>query len=166
MRAMATLAAGAALLALGGCERLGIGGGGNASANDSASAGNASGGGGKDPAGEAQANAGAAAAGGGGEGGKDLSGGAIPASSGGATLDRAFVAGRWTDTDDCDSAVEFSPDGRFIANDGNEALWNLVGDRLIVTGTRTLTMQVAPIDQNTMAVVNADGTLGARSTRC
>ncbi|HYI63668.1 MAG TPA: hypothetical protein VEW71_02160 [Allosphingosinicella sp.] len=163
---MATLlAAAAALLALGGCERLGIGGGGNASANDSASAGNASGGG-KDPAGEAQANA--AAAGGDvvGDGRKDLAAGAIPASSGGATLDRAFVAGRWTDTDDCGSAVEFSPDGRFIANDGNEALWNLVGDRLIVTGSRTLTMQVARIDQNTMAVVNPDGTLGGRSTRC
>lgn len=160
---MATLAAAAALLALAGCERLGIGGGGNASANDSASAGNASGGGGKDSAGEAQANAGESAAAG---GGKDLAAGATPASSGGATLDRAFVAGRWTDNDDCGSAVEFSPDGRFIANDGNEALWNLVGDRLIVTGTRTLTMQVARIDENTMAVVNPDGTLGGRSTRC
>lgn len=161
MRAMATLAAGAALLALGGCERLGIGGGagGNGSAGEAANAAvNVAAGGGKDTAGAAPAEPGG--------GGKDLAGGAIPASSGGATLDRAFVVGRWTDNDDCDSAVEFSPDGRFLASDGNEALWNLVGDRLIVTGTRTLTMQIVRIDDNVMAVVNSDGTPGGRSTRC
>ena len=54
--------------------------------------------------------------------------------------------------------------GDFTAN-GGTGLWNLAGDRLTMTGRSTATLQIVPIDQNTMTVVNADGSLG-RSTRC
>jgi len=161
MRAIATLTAAAALLALTACDRLGFGGGADNSANQTANAsanstaGNDSGA--SDDAGEAQADAGL--------GGKDPAGGATPAAAGGLTLDRNFVAGRWTDTGDCSIAVEFGLDGRFVAANGNEGLWHLAGDRLTLQGERTLTMQLVPIDQNTMNVVNTDGSLG-RSTRC
>ena len=155
MRAIATLTAAAALLALTACDRLGIGGGDatNASANASTNAlGDAS----KDSTG-APAAAGA--------GGKDTAAGAAPAGPGGVTLDRAYIAGRWTDNGDCSAAVEFSTDGRFVANNGTGGLWNLDGDRLTMTGSSTLTLQIVPIDQNVMNVVNTDGSLG-RSTRC
>ena len=158
MKAMATMIAAAALLALTACDRLGIGGG--AAANETANAAtNAAGDTGKGVAGTNQAEAG--------PGGKDPAG-ATQASAGGAagvTLDRAYIAGRWTDNGDCSVAVEFTTDGRFVANNGNEGLWNLAGDRLTMQGERTLTLQIVPIDQNVMNVVNPDGSLG-RSTRC
>jgi hypothetical protein len=162
MRAIAILAAAAALLALGGCDRLGIGGGGggnvvNESANASANA--AAGNAGGEEAGGDDAQAGAS------DGAKDLAGGATPAAADGFPLNRAYIVGRWTDHGDCSLASEFTMDGRFIANNGNEGLWNLAGDRLTLQGERTLTLQIVPIDQNTMTVVNADGSLG-RSTRC
>lgn len=155
MRAIATLTAAAALLALTACDRLGIGGGdaANASANAAGNASDAS----KDPA----ANTSAAA----GTDGKDMAAGATPAASGGATLDRNYIVGSWTDNGDCSVAVDFGADGRFLANNGSEGLWNLAGDRLTMTGSSTLTLQIVPIDQNTMNVVNPDGSLG-RSTRC
>ena len=155
MRAIATLSAAAALLALTACERLGIGGGdaANASANGSA---NASADADKDPA----ANQAAAAA-----GSKDPAVGAVPAVAGGAALDRNYIVGRWTDNGDCSVAVEFGMDGRFTANNGAGGLWNLDGDRLTMSGSETLTLQIVPIDQNVMNVVNPDGSLG-RSTRC
>lgn len=158
MKAMAIFTAAAAVLALGACDRLGIGGGNaasNASANASTNASeeNKDGGGGN-----AQADAGI--------GGKDpASGGAIPAGAGGVNLDRAYVMGRWTDDGDCAAAVEFMEDGRFVASNGNEGLWHLAGDRLTMQGERALVLQIVPIDQNTMNVVNPDGSLG-RSTRC
>jgi hypothetical protein len=154
MRGIAILAAAAAMLALTACDRLGIGGGGGGTANVSANA-----------------STNAASAGEGtpppaaGEGSKDLAAGATPASSGGVTLDRAYVVGRWTDNGDCSLAAEFAGDGRFFANNGTGGLWNLQGDQLTMTGSATLTLQIVPIDQNTMNVVNPDGSLG-RSTRC
>jgi len=159
MRAIATLTAAAALLALAACERLGIGGSGGSAGNGAEAPANipaAASGTGKDP-GRNQAAAE--------PGGKDPAAGAVQAYADGG-LDRDYVVGRWTDNDDCGSAVEFSPDGRFIATDGVEGLWTLRGDRLTVTGSRTLTMRIAWIDPDTMAVVEPDGAPGARSTRC
>jgi len=155
MKAMATTIAAAALLALTACDQLGIGGGVavNEAANASANAA------GKDDGGGNSAEAGT-----GGIGGKDPAG-ATQASAGGTTLDRAYIAGLWTDTGDCTAAVEFNIDGRFVANNGNEGLWNLQGDRLTMTGASTTTLQIVPIDHDTMNVVNPDGSLG-RSTRC
>lgn len=159
MKTIAILTAAAALVALTGCDRLGIGGGGDATANETANAasGNsAAGAGGKDPAGGDEAQAG---------GGGDLAGGGTPAAAGAITPNRAYIAGRWTDDGNCAVAVEFAPDGRFITHDGGGGLWHLQGDRLTMTGERTLQLQIVPIDQNTMNVVNPDGSLG-RSTRC
>jgi len=160
MKAIAILTAAAALVALTGCDRLGFGGGGNATANETANAasGNsAAGAGGKDPAGGDEAAAGS--------GGGDLAGGGTPAAAGAITPNRAYIAGRRTDDGNCAVAVEFAPDGRFITHDGGGGLWHLQGDRLTMTGERTLQLQIVPIDQNTMNVVNPDGSLG-RSTRC
>ncbi len=159
MKAIAIAAAGAAMLALAACDRLGIGGGGNLAGNDSGNASaNASAEAGKDPAGSGEPQAAA--------GGKDpaAGGGAIPAGAGGIVLDRAFLTGRWTDSD-CSAAVEFLDDGRFITHRGAEGLWHLAGNRLTLQGDRTVTMELDPVDRNVMNVVNEDGSLG-RSTRC
>lgn len=161
MRVIKTIAALAALAALGGCNKLGMGAGGNgATAN---AAGNAAGG--KDAGGAPAATASTTGSGAG-LGDKDSSGTATEASAGGAaTLDRAYVAGRWSDKGDCSDVVEFTSDGRFVTADGRGGLWNLQGDQLTMSGNGTITMRIVPIDQNTMNVVNNDGSLG-RSTRC
>jgi len=93
-------------------------------------------------------------------------GGAVPASSSGAvTLDRTFLLGRWTDDNDCSNAIAFNQDGGFVAANGGTGLWNLEGDRLTLSGNSTGTLRVVAIDQNTITVIHADGSLG-RSTRC
>ena len=93
---------------------------------------------------------------------------AIPATS---TLtpvvDRAFLIGRWTDGRDCHVAGEFSADGRYTNTDGQNAAWTLIGDQLTLTfeGAPPRTVRVSAADQNTLNVVNPDGSNG-RSTRC
>lgn len=79
-------------------------------------------------------------------------------------VDRTFMLGRWTDNGDCATALLFTPDGGFVTANGGTGLWQLEGDRLTMTGHDTLTIRVTPIDQNTITVINADGSLG-RSTR-
>ena len=156
MKAIAILAGAAALVTLAGCDRLGGGrtAGNAANGSGNASTGNAAG---------ADANQ---AQGADAEGGKlNEGGGAVPAASGPVQLDRAYIMGRWTDDEDCDSVIEFAQDGRFIAANGGTGLWNLDGDELTMSGRETATLRIVPIDQNTMTVVNADGSLG-RSTRC
>jgi hypothetical protein len=161
MKAIATLAAAAALVTLAGCDRFG-GGGQAGNAANAATANTAAAGGGKESGGNAAAPAADAAAG----GKLAEGGGAIAASSSGIVLDRAYLMGRWADAgEDCSKATELTSDGRFITPAGGEALWNLDGDRLTVTGNRTVIMRIVPIDQNTITVVNQDGSLG-RSTRC
>jgi len=157
MKALAIPASAALLIALAGCNQLGAGGGDANNSASNAAAGNASVG--KDSGG---GNSSAEAS-----GGKDMAAGAIPASSGPVTLDRTYVMGRWADDgEDCANAIEFTQDGRFITGNGNGGgLWNLDGDRLTMTGRATATIRIVPIDQNTMTVVNPDGSLG-RSTRC
>jgi len=165
MRAIGTVAAAAASIALAGCQQLGggVSADGDSTANAAtapAAAGKPAGGGG---------NVQTAADPGPGLGGKDQ-GGAIRASAGtagGGGIDRAFMLGRWTDDeDDCDRAADFFADGRFVPPDGREGVWSLAGDRLTMTREgETFTVQLVPIDRNSMTVVNADGSLG-RSTRC
>jgi hypothetical protein len=161
MKAIGIFAAAVASLALASCDQLGIGAAGNAS-NEVAgneATGNVLGGKPADAAGnQAVADPGA------GLDGKDP-GATQAASAGNAPLDRAYMMGRWTDDGDCGNAVDFLPDGRLLASNGREGLWNLAGDRLTMTVDQTITLQVVPIDQNTMNVVNPDGSLG-RSTRC
>jgi hypothetical protein len=93
---------------------------------------------------------------------------AIPASS---TLtpmvDRAFLIGRWTDGHDCHDAGQFTADGRYTNMAGQSAAWTLEGDQLTLTfeGATPRTLRVGAADQNTLNVVNPDGSTG-RSTRC
>lgn len=93
---------------------------------------------------------------------------AIPATS---TLtpvvDRAFLIGRWTDGRDCHAAGQFTADGRYTNTDGQNAAWTLVGDQLTLTfeGAPPRTVRVSAADQNTLNVINPDGSNG-RSTRC
>lgn len=88
-------------------------------------------------------------------------------SGGGETMDvtDAYIVGRWTDDGNCGSAASFLADRSFIAGNGNAGRWMLSGDRLTLTGSDTLTLQIVAIDRDTMNVVNPDGSLG-RSTRC
>lgn len=157
MKAIATVAAAAALVTLAGCDR--FGGGGTASNASNAAAGNAatasSGGAGNSAAPSADA------------GGKLNEGGGATAAAapGPVQLDRTFMMGRWTDNDDCGNVIEFTQDGRFIAANGGTGLWNLDGDRLTMSGRDTGTIRIVPIDQDTITVINQDGSLG-RSTRC
>ena len=93
---------------------------------------------------------------------------AIPATS---TLtpvvDRAFLIGRWTDARDCHEAGQFTADGRYTNTAGQVAAWTLQGDQLTLTfdGAAPRTLRVSAADQNTLNVINPDGTAG-RSTRC
>jgi hypothetical protein len=155
MKAWSALASATILIALAGCNQLS--GGGNANNSTSNAASNASGG--KDGGGNSTEAASAEST-----GGKDAAG-ATPASSGAPTLDRSFLVGRWTDNGDCSDVIEFTQDGRFIAANGGGGLWNLDGDRLTMTGRATATIRITPIDNDTMTVINTDGSLG-RSTRC
>lgn len=162
MKAIAILAAGAALLALAGCNR-----GTNPGAVANGAAGNGAAGTGAaaaKPADGASANQAAPQTA---DAGKlNEGGGAVPAtSSGSIQLDRTYVMGRWTDDGDCDKPTEFSQDGRFINPDGTAGLWNLEGNRLTLTGNQTITFRIVPIDQNTITIVHENGSLG-RSTRC
>ncbi len=81
------------------------------------------------------------------------------------TLDRAFLVGRWTDTGDCNNATEFAQGGQFQTSSGASGQWSLAGDQLTLMGGQRLTMQVVIVDQNTINIVNPDGSVG-RSTRC
>lgn len=155
MKAIWTAAA--ALAALAGCNQLGIGGG-NANSSNANAAGNGS-------AGDKEGGNAAAPAADAGGGKLNEGGGATPAAANGATLDRAFIVGRWTDTEDCGDAIEFSQDGRFIAANGGTGLWNLEGDELTMSGSATATIRIVPVDRNTITVINPDRSLG-RSTRC
>lgn len=93
---------------------------------------------------------------------------AIPATS---TLtpvvDRAFLIGRWTDGRDCHEAGQFTADGRYTNAAGQNAAWTLTGDQLTLSfeGAAPRTLRVSAADQNTLNVVNPDGSAG-RSTRC
>lgn len=163
MKLVTTLAAAAACISLGACNR--------APSEEHASAGKAP----SQPARNAGRNAIQASVSGlpahsATPNGQGLAGNpnAIPASS---TLtpavDRAFLIGRWTDGRDCHEAGQFSADGRYTNTTGQNATWALEGDQLTLTfdGAAPRTLRVSATDQNTLNVINPDGTTG-RSTRC
>jgi hypothetical protein len=155
MRAIAIAAV--ALVALAGCNKLGIGGSAATNSTNATTTANAAAAG--NAAGTQTADAAKPAG----------TAGATPASApgpGGTMLDRAYLLGHWTDNGDCGKAISFNQDGSFTNADGGSGLWNLDGDRLTMTGqASTVRVRVTPIDQNTITVINADGSLG-RSTRC
>ena len=93
---------------------------------------------------------------------------AIPATSTlTPTVDRAFLIGRWTDARDCRESGQFTADGHYTNTAGQSAAWTLEGDQLTLTfqGAQPRTLRVSAADQNTLNVVNPDGSAG-RSTRC
>lgn len=166
MKAIAIMVAAAALAGLAGCDRLGPSG--RSASADRVAPGAAAAS--RAPAGKADrapaANNAAAAQPG--LGGRPVPG-AIQASS---TLtpppvDRAFLIGRWTDSGDCREAGQFQADGQYTNAAGTVAGWALEGDRLIMTfaGAAPRALQVSALDQNTLNVVNPDGSR-ARSMRC
>ena len=164
MKLIPTLAAAAVLVSLGACDRLSHSGQ-SASAERTHSA----------PAQKAGPNAVPATstalpATNGAPNGQGLEGNpnAIPASSTlTPTVDRAFLIGRWTDGRDCHEAGQFTADGRYTNTAGQSAAWTLEGDRLTLTfeGGQPRTVRVSAADQNSLNVVNPDGSTG-RSTRC
>lgn len=166
MKAMGAAAMLAACVALAGCDRFGsIRSGDNAAANAAAVTPAT---GGEPASGAGRRSAGAKETGlGGSNNGAIQASAGTAAGTGAAAIDRAYMMGRWTDHDeDCDKAADFFADGRFVPASGPEGLWSLNGDRLsIVSDGNTFTVQLVPIDRNSMTVINADGSLG-QSSRC
>jgi hypothetical protein len=164
MKFIATLATAAALVSLGACDRLSPSGQ-SASTEKARTA----------PAQRAGPNAVQASsrnlpANNGPANGEGLAGNpnAIPTSSTlTPTVDRAFLIGRWTDARDCREAGQFTADGRYTNTAGQNAAWTLEGDQLTLTfeGAAPRSLRVSAADQNTLNVVNPDGSTG-RSTRC
>ncbi|HYI49151.1 MAG TPA: hypothetical protein VEX35_11880 [Allosphingosinicella sp.] len=167
MKAIATMAAAAALLGLAACNQLAPSSG---ASNDKAKGA---------PADKARATGRTAGVAGTTPGNTTLASGeqrglagnpnVIPASSNLAVpaVDRAFLIGRWTDSRDCEEAGEFAADGRYTNAAGVGAGWTLEGDRLTMAfaGAAPRMLRVSALDQNTLNVVNPDGSIG-RSTRC
>ena len=96
------------------------------------------------------------------------SGGAPPVDSSGSSsgaveaagIDPALLVGRWTDDNDCASALEYTADGRVIAPNGQEGIWQLNGDQLTVTGpTGSTTLRITSIDQSAAYALTADGSV-------
>ena len=79
-------------------------------------------------------------------------------------LSRSFIVGLWTDDDDCDHAVEFLPDGRYFSG-ASRGIWQLDGNELTLTSESILVVRLVPLDEDTIGVIGADGTVG-ESTRC
>ncbi|HST37548.1 MAG TPA: hypothetical protein VLK25_13095 [Allosphingosinicella sp.] len=93
---------------------------------------------------------------------KTGAGSALQANS--VPLSRQFMIGTWTDDGDCDHAVEFLGDGRYFAG-GSRGIWQLDGHELTLTSDAILVMQVVPLDEDTIGVIGADGSVG-ESMRC
>jgi hypothetical protein len=164
MKFVTTLAAAAALLGLGACDRLSPSS--QSASNEKARTAPAQ----KAGPNAVQVSSNNLPATNNGPNGQGLAGNpnAIPASSTLVpTVDRAFLIGRWTDGRDCNAAGQFTADGRYTNTAGETAAWALEGDRLTLTfdGRPARTVQVSAADQNTLNVVNPDGSNG-RSTRC
>ena len=89
-----------------------------------------------------------------------------PAGFAARALDRGFIVGAWTDSEDCASAIAFDADGTFVLPDGAEGEWELIGDDLTMSGAGGETrLTIIPLDPDTMEVVDEEGGHG-RSVRC
>lgn len=89
-----------------------------------------------------------------------------PAGFAARTIDRGFIVGAWTDSEDCAAAIAFAEDGTFVLPDGAEGEWELVGDDLTMSGEGGETrVTIIPLDPDTMEVIDTEGGHG-RSTRC
>jgi hypothetical protein len=164
MKLVTTLAAAAVMLSLGACDRLSPAG--QSASNEKARTAPAQ----KAAPNAVQATSNNLPVNNGTPNGQGLAGNpnAIPATSTlTPTVDRAFLIGRWTDARDCHESGQFTADGHYTNTAGQSAAWTLEGDRLTLSfeGAAPRTLRVSAADQNTLNVVNPDGSAG-RSTRC
>lgn len=83
----------------------------------------------------------------------------------GQPVDRAFLMGSWTDTNDCTNAVDFRADGTFLTTQGAQGRWTLEGDRLTFQGNSTVVARVQARDGDNITLTHPDGSVGA-SSRC
>jgi len=88
---------------------------------------------------------------------------APPAPAGTPTVDTSYLIGRWTSDGICNSG--FNADGSFESGDGSRGYWTLAGDRLTLTGTSSMTLQVIPVDANNMTLIQPNGA-PIRASRC
>ncbi len=73
-------------------------------------------------------------------------------------LDRGFIVGRWTETDNCDETVEFRADGTMLMPWGEEARWELSGNTLTMVGNpQTIRLRVT--GAATMEATKVTGTV-------
>lgn len=79
--------------------------------------------------------------------------------------DYAFLIGIWTDSNDCNANIELASDGMFHTSGNRHGYWVVDGNRMTMTGSSTMTVQVSATDRNHIRVVNPDGSVGI-STRC
>lgn len=84
----------------------------------------------------------------------------------GGPVERDYIVGAWTDSDDCAVAVAFAGDGTFVTAEGGAGLWGLDGTELVLAGAGGVrTLRIIPVDHDTMEVINEDGSHGT-SIRC
>lgn len=157
-----TVGAALLLMALGGCEQLGLGGGGDENAQGNAAANQAAGG--KDPAGQNMqlSDAGVTTS----RSLQPVAGdaGGKPAAQG--TVSPAMLVGSWGDNGDCTKDVELFADGTFASFNGGQGQWRLEGDQLIFSwADGGSTMRLQSVDADNLIVINPDGSTG-RSQRC
>lgn len=82
-------------------------------------------------------------------------------------IDANLIPGRWTDSGDCSTALEFTADGRVIAANGETGVWQLNGDQLTVISDagEAETVRLTSIDQSAAYSIDAQGTVHS-SQRC
>ena len=79
---------------------------------------------------------------------------------------REALAGRWSDTGDCNVVTLLGEDGSFVAPNGARGNWDVQGSQLTLSGPNgSVTLSVVLEGPNTMTVTTSDGTT-SRSTRC
>ena len=79
-------------------------------------------------------------------------------------LDRDYIVGRWTNSGDCADAIEFRADGGMVGPFGEDARWELRGDRLFMVGNPD-PLRIAVVDERTMTTTGPSGNT-RRATRC
>jgi hypothetical protein len=76
------------------------------------------------------------------------------------------LVGRWTDNHDCDQVTVLRQDGRFVAPNGNEGNWGMLGSQLTLWGPGGSVSWLTSLPSgNVLVLTDADGAT-SRSTRC
>ena len=161
-----------ALVALAGCDRLGLGQNADAPSNQTAQAetdGNDTAPG-RAPIADAGVTSSRSLAGliGGGDApGVDKVPGAIPAGSdAGGPIARQALFGDWADDRSCKQVTRLRPDGTFVADNGGEGEWVLAGNVLtLAVPDGDVVFRIQSLEGDTVTLVGADGSVG-RSYRC